>query len=350
MSSVAFASLLATTEACASGSTGYSLVGSFSAPAGAVDVLADGRLIALVGDSVVVQSALHASSYATVGSIQAGFVGSFGPTFFRVSPDGSRFAVGNNVFGPGAAIGLGSFADLGGSPAALESLAVDNFDAHWAPSGLLYVTGGGSAGSTVSEISPGATPGTSTVRTIINNIGGAGGGGSGGITTDGTYLYTANGFDFAPGDGTLTGAIRAFPLSDIASAVAPIDFESAGVAVARSLSGNDLAFDALGNLVVAGGDFLGEQGFVSVLDADAISLALTGGPDASSADGQQLSPNPGETFYGARYNAFTQEILVFSQGTVYRYAVPAPAGSLALVFGLLASRRRRRDAIGTGAE
>ncbi|MDX9910668.1 MAG: hypothetical protein RBS39_02425 [Phycisphaerales bacterium] len=347
-----FASSCAGSRALASTSPGYSLVGIYVAPSGTIDVLPDGRLVALSGDSVLVQDALHASTYTSVGSIQAGFVGSFGASFFRVSPDGTRFVVGNGEFGTGAAIGLGTFGDLGGSPATLESLAVDNFDAHWAPSGLLYVAGAGALGAGVVEVTPGATFGSSTSRSIITNIGGPGGAASGGITVDGTHLYTANGFDFSPSDGSLTGDVHAFALSDIASAISPLDFEADGTHVARVLSGNDLAFDVLGNLVVAGGDFFGEQGFVSVLDASAVASTLGGGPFATSADGQQLNPNPGETFYNSRYNASTQEILIFSQGTVYRYAIPSPAGSFALVLGLIASRRRRRDPIGveTGAE
>ncbi|MCA9298875.1 MAG: hypothetical protein KDA28_07405, partial [Phycisphaerales bacterium] len=115
------------------------------------------------------------------------------------------------------------------------------------------------------------------------------------------------------------------------------------IAVADDLSASPLSFDGLGNLLIGGGDLFGgtEFGYAAVVDGDEIDDALAGGAIASST--LRLDPNPGEAFYSVEYNATTDEVLVFSAGTMYRYAVPAPA-SFAVLMTTVLWRRSARGA------
>ena len=55
-----------------------------------------------------------------------------------------------------------------------------------------------------------------------------------------------------------------------------------------------------------------------------------------------LLAHEGCAFYATRFNAFTAEVLVAANGTVYRYAIPAPSSAAAtLILGFAAARRRR---------
>ncbi len=319
----------------------YSLVGSFSLPTGAqaFDVLADGRVIAIKGGDIFEQVARHSSAFSRLGGVDPaifeGPFGNFGAGFLRRSPDETTLAIGDN--GAQGLVHFVNFAALDPTPSSqtpTQNIPVPNTEAHWASDGRLYVTGA-AAESIVTEI----LPGSMTSRVVVNNIGGA----SGGVTTDGTYLYTGNGFDFGPG-GSQTGDVRAFALSSLDLRAAPVDFENGGVLVARSLSASSLGFDSLGNLLVGGGDFAsGDQGYAAVIDGARIAAALGGGPEAAGAD-LELAP-AGEQFYAIRLNDSTGELLVSSFGsdTVFRYAVPGPASAsmCALVLGLAGARRRR---------
>ena len=333
--------------AASAGIPAYSLVGTFDLPTGAsaFDVLPDGRVIAIIGDDIVRQSAISGSAYEPLGSLPAGTVSSFGASFLRLSPDGSTLAVGNNTFGDGNAVHTLALAALNtGAPTPTTSWSIPNTEAHWTDNDTLFVSGFG-AQAIVSEIDLAGA----TARTVIADIAGA----SGGITTDGTYLYTSNGFDFGPG-GSDVGEVRAFRLSDIASLAAgdALSFETQGRAVADALSGASLGFDSLGNLLVGGGDFFGsgDVGYAAIVDADAVAAALGGGPIAPDSAELRLTPRLATDSYSLRFSPATGELLItffdnttFAAGTtVYRYQVPAP-GILIFsgVWFAFASKRRR---------
>jgi hypothetical protein len=62
------------------------------------DALPDGRLLALNGSDVLVESAPKSGSFTNLGTIP-GFTASFGPSFLLVSPDGTHAAAGTNGAG-----------------------------------------------------------------------------------------------------------------------------------------------------------------------------------------------------------------------------------------------------------
>ncbi|MEZ6233913.1 MAG: hypothetical protein R3B68_06965, partial [Phycisphaerales bacterium] len=307
----------------------YQLVGSFPLPVGvnSYDVLPDGRALAIVGTSVFAQDALHSASFSVIGSVPTGAVSSFGASFLRVNPSGTRAALGDNDFGPGAEVFVFDPAALStASPVAGSTYAIDNFDAHWAGDDTLYVTGGNVTDTLLTRLDAA----TGAFGAVVNTIGGA----SGGITTDATYLYTANGFSFT--GPSATGDIRAFPLASLTPG-SPLNFETQGSPVASVLSGNSLGFDTLGNLLVGGGP----DTFAAVVDGAEALAAASGGPAATTLLG--LSPTGATDSHFVRLNPATGELLVttFNDTTVYRYAiVPAP-GTLVLVCVLANGRRRR---------
>lgn len=328
----------------------FSLVGDYSLPAGAgaFDVLPDGRLVVMVGDAILRQDSVNSSNFSTLGSVSPGHVAPFGAAFIRVSPGGDKIAIGDNESGGGAQdvllLDLASLDPI--VPATPTTIATNNYAAHWADNDTLFVSGVASFGSPgeVTRISA-PTIASASATVVISGIGGF----SGGVTTDGTHLYTANGFDGGPG-GSNTGEIRAFELGSLMTAGSSVNFESAGLPIAEVLSGDSLGFDAFGNLLVGGGDFSQpDVGFAAVVDAAAIAGALGGGPIATSANAQQLVPGSPFDFYNIAANPTTGEVLVtfFGSDRMYRYAVPAP-GVLTPIVGLagfaVARRRRSRGA------
>jgi hypothetical protein len=317
----------------------YALVGSFELPtgAGAFDVLPDGRLVTLLGSEFHLQSGVNAGGFAKAGSVPSSFINSFGASFIKASPDGSRFAVGDGNFGGTARVLFVDAASLNpAGDSAFTSVVTPNYDATWADSSTLLVTGASASfESVVSRV--GAV--TLTSSTVLTGVGD----GSGGVAVRNGRAYVGVGFDVAPGAGAETGDIRAFDLATLLGTATPIGFGTSGTLAARALSGGFLAFDGAGNLSVGGGDFSGESGFATVLDGSILDAALVGGPFATSANGLTLAP-AGNQFYSTAFNAATNEFLVraFGDDTVFRYAVPAPSvGMMVLLSGLFAHRRRR---------
>lgn len=320
----------------------YTLVGQFAAPGHTFDVLPDGRLVSIdSGGTVFVQDALNTGAYSALGAVDFS-ISMFGASFLRVSPDGSRLAIGDGNFGGGSSVGVVSMADLsfGGPSAGVSAVVVGNNDAVWADNSTLYVNG-----SDNSSFSPDVF--RVDVETLsATRVIGPTGGGSGGITLRDGVLYTADGFNTDMG-GVFTGNIRAFGLGDLPASGSgdPAVAFLSGVLVADALSGSSLGFDPFGNLLVGGGDFFsgsGDFGYAAVIDGAAIAAALAGGGVAPDSSELRLSPAGPDVFYGIRFNAATEELLVIGGGTVYRYAVPAPGGAAAFaVVGVFAARRRR---------
>jgi hypothetical protein len=311
--------------------------------AGVFDVLPDGRIITTVGTALQVETAAGSRTFTTAGALPGADFNDFGPAFLRVSPDGSRVAVGN---GGGAsfgsyAVGVFSLGDLSGGWYALS-----HYDAEWADGAHLALTAGTFGDPARVDVLDTASPfGAPDATTVIDGVGGA----SGGIAFDGAgRLYTANGFAGAgPSD---TGAIRAFEFAAWSAALSggsPLAFETAGSLIGDVLSGTSLGFDGEGNLHVGGGDFnSGDFGYAALLRASALAGALGGGGPVGGADVRAFDPDGANpfNFYDMNYNAAMGELYIREGGTVYSYAVPEP-GSLALLaagIALLLPRRGTR--------
>jgi len=331
----------------------YTLVGSFNLPTGsqAFDVLPDGSIIALRGGELLKQQPSTPSTFTTIGQIDSaifsGPFGNFGASFIASSPNGQLLAIGdNNAQGKVHLLDLNALPIDPAVPA--PTTAVPNVlsgEAFWQDDQTLFVTGGefGANAQVLQLDIPVAGP--ISTRVAVTNINGA----SGGVTSDGTFLYTANGLENDV-TGSRTGEIRAVPLASLpAFGGNAVDFETMGITVARALSGSTLGFDGLGNLLVGGGDFFGgDFGYAGVVDGEAIALALMGGPHARAADEIRLSPESPSAFYGIKFDSVRSELLVtaFGSDVVHRYAIPAPGGCLGLCLagGLAAAGRCRRAA------
>lgn len=321
----------------------YVPVGSFDLPANvsAFDVLPDGRLITFIASDFWIQSAPNSSDWSRAGSLAPGLISTFGASFVCVSPDGSTIAIGDNNFGPAAAVHTLPFASLDPvNPSATTAWPAPNLDAHWADSDTLFVAGAQSAGE-IREIDLAAA----NSRIAISNIGLS----TGGVASTSTHLFVGNGFDLGGGPSQ-TGEVRAFEWAAISAAVLPLDF-SVGVPVADALSAASLDFDPLGNLFVGGGDVFsgsGDSGYAAAIDADAVNAALLGGPIAPDGAEQRLTPLSQSHSYFTRYNRATNELLVtsfdntsFEPGaTVFRYAIPTPCTAALALIPLVGRRRR----------
>lgn len=342
----AIAGNVGATAALADAFIAYSLSGSFSLPAGAssYDVLGDGRVVSLVGADVYVESAVGGGSFSSLGALPGADIGpgSFATAFVKVSPDGTRIAVGNNG-GPSFSnyeVGVFNLVGLSG-----DWFATDHFEAEWMDNDHLAMTTFGA----VTSLDTTSNPLSPSTTVLVNNIGGF----SGGIAfdTDGR-LYTANGFDSTgPSD---TGWIKAFDAPSLRSGVAgPYDFENEGTLVADVLSGFTLGFDAEGNLHVGGGDLFGGSGdnnYAGLIHHAALQSALDGfGPIDSNnaAELRRFDPNANpDSSYDVNYNPVTAELLLRDGETVFTFVVPEP-GTLSMVMtisiiGLMTGGRARR--------
>ena len=316
---------------------GYSLVSTFDLPQGIDTMTVDpsGLLVATSGNQILRQDSLRSEFFSPIGSVPSGLLNSFGASFISVSPGGQTIAIGNNNLGTGASVLLLPSGDLNPeAPTTPTAVPALNFNGAWSDDNTLFVTGGefGSP-SIVTAIDTSA----GSARVVIDNIDG----GSSGIAISGGRLFTGNGFAY--GSGSSTGDIFAFELDALGSE--PIDFLSEGSLVARALSAGSLGFDTYGNLLVGGGDFSGEIGFASVIDALAIDSALGGGPMATTADGQMLTPiDDPSAFYSIHFNPVTEELYVttFGSSTVFVYAIPNPGSAAMLTLAGVAALRRRR--------
>jgi hypothetical protein len=299
----------------------YVSVGSFSLPSGssAFDVLGDGRVVAVDENGVVLrQGAVNNSAFAPIGSLPAGTVPSFGAGFVRVSPDGSRLAVGDN--GAANRVYVVQTASLStGGPSPVQTISVPSFDGAWTSPTTMYVNGSPSFGTSPSLWRVDITSGTATA--VVGGIGD----GSGGVAASGganARVYTAIGFDLT---GLRTGEVRSFDLATLNAASAAAPFGAGALAV-QANTASSLALDGLGDLIVAGG------GGVSVFDLSTSQRYDLPGLSASG-------------FYSATFDNATGEILVrdFGATAVLRYGVPAPGWmGVAVGVGFVTVRRRRR--------
>ncbi len=331
--------------------TSYAAAPTFELPtgAGAFDVLGDGRLVLLSGTDVLTETAVGSRIFSTLGTLAGADFSSFGGGFLRVSPDGTKLAVGN---GGGASfgnfeVGVFNVSDLSGN-----WFGAGHFDAAWYDNQHLALTtrstfAAGDPGKVtlLDTLSNSAAP---TNPVIMDNIGG----GSGGVAFDAAgNLYTGNGF--AIEGPSATGEIRAVDRDAWSAALTgglPADFENGGVLVADLLSAASLGFDAEGNLHVGGGEFGGgDSNFAALVRSSAVMAALTGGGSADRLDSTEvrlLDPDAisDANFYGVNFNAITGELYLRDGSTVYPYVVPEPTTLALLSIGAFSLLRRRAAA------
>ena len=321
--------------------TDYTFVGSFDLPpgGGTFDILADGRLVTLVGPTVLAETAVGSRVFGPIGTLAGADISSYGPAFVRVSSDGLHLAIGN---GGGAAfnnfeVGVFDIATLGGN-----WFAAAHFDAAWIDGANLALTTGVPGSPSIVTVldSLSAAPANPTNTMVIDEIGGA----SGGITFDAVGgLYTGNGY--SAGGPSTTGAVKHFDEAAWTAALAggePIDFEDEGTLIVDVLSAAALGFDDEGNLHIGGGDFAtGEMDFAALVRASAVVDAILGNGPADILDPESVrwfdpdADNP-YNYYDVNFNDVTGE-LYFREGTsVYTYAVPEPFTVCLMLAGIAA--------------
>ncbi len=298
----------------------YVHVGTFELPTGAAafDVAGDGSIMAIVDDALYLEDGVGAGSFSLLGVLPTADIASFGAAFLRVSPDGTKFAVGNNG-GAGGVYQVGVFDAL---TLAGAWFTADHFDAEWADDTYLAITAGDFAGPSVVTLLDTAD-GDPLNAVIIEGINGA----SAGIAFDAFgNLYTGNGFSF--GDPGLTGEVRAFTFASWTAAATggtPLDFNADGTAIINILSASPLGFDTEGNLYVGGGG--DEADFVALAKASAVADAMAGAGAIDIGDPALVrgfdpdDANP-SNFYSANHNAATGELMVRDYGasTVHAHA------------------------------
>ncbi|RMH26082.1 MAG: hypothetical protein D6693_07740 [Planctomycetota bacterium] len=282
----------------------------------AADALPDGRLVALTGSTVFVETGVGAGVFAPAAILGASLLaGPTDPGFIRVSPGGTRVAIGAGfglpiiVFDAAA---LDPLAPTTLTPANAARFEVGHFDAAWLDETRLAIAAGAfGSPSIVTMLDVTSDPSAPVNPVIVSNIAGA----SGGVAFDSDgALYTGNGFDLTPATPrtSRTGAIKRFTPGEWSAGA---DFETGGRPVLELLSAGPLAFDADGDLLVGGGDFAqGQTGFVGVVRAGVLAGVIAGpltvNPN-NPAHVRRLDPiGDGSGFLGARAIRATDELLI----------------------------------------
>ncbi len=306
--------------------------------------LPDGRMLAVTGNSVFVESGVGTGVFDEVAVFDAGKTGGGSdPAFVAVGPTGT-IAVGTGFGRPVVVFGVGALGTPGApttlTPGVADYFGVPHYHGAWTPDGRLALTAGDfGSPSRVTLLDVMSDPSAPVNVTIVDNIAGA----SAGVAFDSAgRLYTANGFGYG-GGGSDTGWLKAF--EPAAWQHGPADFEGEGTLIGDVLSGVSLAFDAFGNLAIGGGDYAeGDYGYLGVIGAGAIADALAGLGPIDRNDPLQvrmlLPPTGGFAFFSASYNGATGELYAFDAGEWFA-TVPAPASLALLGLAALGARRRR---------
>ncbi|MCG3132884.1 MAG: hypothetical protein FLDDKLPJ_03751 [Phycisphaerae bacterium] len=280
------------------------------------DVHPDGRVIVVAANDVYVETSPGARRFEPRGGLPGGGGPVSYPAFVRVSPDGTRFAVGNSF----DAVGVFDVETLAGA-----WFFVGHYDAEWFDDVHLAIRDAGDM--TLLDT-------TSDPKAPVNPRFMTGGPFSAGVAFDGAgNLYTGTGL--TTGGPSQTGWVKGFTRARWQSAVEgapPIDYEAEGVQVCDVLSAASLGFDVSGNLHVGGGDFdSGDVDALGVVAGEAIAAAWRGeGPaDNKNPDEvRRVDPDAANDFnwYDATYNAALGELLVRDAWTSFAYVYTAGSG------------------------
>ncbi len=308
------------------------------------DVLPDGRIVAVTGLDVLVETAPGSRSFQVAGVLDGGALGgATDPSFLTVNPSGTRIAIGAGFAKPvvvfdTAALNPASPANLADGVGATRYHAIDHYDGAWYDDASLAITAG-TFGEPARVDMFDLTSTSPAPVTIVDNIAGA----SAGITFDiHGRLYTGNGF--ASGAGSDTGHIKAFDFALWSNGVA--DFEAQGALIADVLSATSLRFDREGNLLVGGGDSIaGDMGYLGVIEHGALAGALAGLGAIDAGDPSQLlrlTPvDFGIPFFGTAYDPITGTLFA-TDGSTWYATIPTPGALGALAWAMAFATRRQR--------
>lgn len=313
----------------------YRSASIFQVPAdtGPMDVLDDGRIIILVGDQVLIESSVGSRKFELHGTLVGADIPFFGAAFLRVSPDGTKIAVGNN--------GGSSFVDFKVGVLDFNTLAgtwfsANHFVGEWIDNTLLAIAAGDfgmSSGVTVlNTLSP--DPLNPINTEIVDNIGGA----SGGIEFDVMgNLFVGNGFStLGPSQ---TGTVMFIPNAAWMAALgggSPVNFETQGTFIVKAIGATPLGFDGEGNLFLGGGGNAPDNDAIALVRASAVMNAVAGMGSVDAFNPQlvrRFDPIPGDdfNFFSATANPVTHEIYIRDFGAstinVYRAGTGIPAAS-----------------------
>lgn len=323
--SLALGLILFPASAWADAFEGYGLVDTLTLPAGTGPFTAapDGRIVAMVGDEVHLETAAGSGSFVLYGILPAADIPFFSTAFISFSPDGTKMAVGNNggaSFGD-FRVGVFDFSSLTGT-----WFSANHFLGVWLNNTQLALAASDfTNGSSVTLLdTTSADPLNPINPVLIDQIGGA----SGGLVFDATgRLYTGNGFtSIGPSD---SGTIKAFTQANWMNAITsglPINFETEGTFIIDLLGASPIGFDIEGNLFTGGGSAAPELDAVGVVRASAVANAVMGGGSIDPTDlnlVRRLDPIPlnDMNFFDVVYNATSGELYVrdFGDSTVYVY-------------------------------
>gem|GEM_PF-831668 len=281
-----------------------------------VDALPDGRLVAVTGFDILLETAPGAGVFQTAATIDPSLLASpTDPSFLVVSPTGARVALGAGFGKPVLVfdtVALNPTSPTTLTPTNTSVFLLDHFAAAWLDDDHLAIAAGVfGQPSFVSLLDVTSDPLAPTDPVIVSNIDGA----SAGVCFDADgYLYTGNGFDNSPGaPGTSeTGFIKAFSPTLWNQGA---DFETQGDFIADILSAGALRFDRQGDLFVGGGDFSsGDTGDLAVVHAAALADARSNRAPIDTSDPNQVKRidpiGDGSGFFSAIYNPAVDELLI----------------------------------------
>ena len=253
-----------------------------------------GRMLFATGSNIYLQDAVDASSWTKVGEVTGV---TMDPSFIKVSPDGSKVALGLGYYQdllvfPLSSLDSSNPPDLitAATTTTFPSSVVMYYDAAWAGSSHLVINGGYwdedtdtayGVGISCLDVTAPATPPVTVVTPASYP------GASSGIAVDSSMnLIFGNGYDY--GYGTVpsqTGQLVLLPGTDWWASSAPrtdlgagLDYGDAAEFAEAVLSAAHLGFDQEGNLHVGGGDFLGsgDVGYFALINADFMGTVANG--------------------------------------------------------------------------
>jgi hypothetical protein len=321
----------------------YAFVGSFELPEGNVvfDILPDGRIIVLVvsdhgggnySHELCVESTVGSREFTECDPLPGEDTDMAAPAFIRVSPDGSKLAVGNNG---GVNWDNYQVAIVDLNAMAADWFPIRHWDAEWYDDTHLAITADTLSSTgivSVFDISSPLDEGAPNPLEVIVNIGGA----SAGVTFDTLgNLYTGNGLQYGGPSGT--GCVKVFESGEwipVLGGAPALDFEETGIQVVDILSAASLGFDNEGSLHVGGGDLSGgpdDFDCAALVRSSAVAGALAGQGPADPEDPEvvrRFDPDSfsSSNFYAVNYNPVTTEpyMVDFWGTTVYVYAPELP--------------------------